>query len=226
MSEEAAVPGLVAFDLDGTLLDTPRAIVTGFAATFARLGVEDRDPQEIRATIGRPLEDAFAQLLGAEPDSPLVGRAVGQYQQVYREQIVPKAAGLLFPGVSHGLAVLARHGYRLAVATNKYTASAQALLSAAGIRQRFALIVGADAVTKPKPHAEAALLISRVLGVGPDRAVVVGDTTHDVDMARNAGMRSVAVTYGVHDTAQLKAAEPTWLADSFDAAMDCILQPQ
>jgi len=216
--------GLVAFDLDGTLLDTPRAIVTAFAATLDCLGLPERDPQEIRATVGRPLEDAFAQLLGAERDDPLVERAVGQYQRLYRERIVPKAAGLLFPGVDQGLALLARHGHRLAVATNKYTRSAKALLDAAGIRERFAMIVGADAVTKPKPDAEAALLISRVLGVGPAQAVVVGDTTHDLGMARNAGMRSVAVTYGVHATAQLKAAEPTWLADSFDAAVDCILQ--
>jgi len=216
--------GLDVFDLDGTLLDTPRAIVTAFATTFEYLGLEERDPREIRATVGRPLEDAFALLLGTERDSPLVGRAVGQYQRVYRERIVPKAAGLLFPGVDKGLRMLARRGHRLAVATNKYTESANALLSGAGIRERFALIVGADAVTRPKPDAEAALLISKALGVGPAQAVVVGDTTHDLEMARNAGMRSVAVTYGVHAAGQLMAAEPTWLADSFDAVVDHLLQ--
>lgn len=213
----------VAFDLDGTLLDTPRAIAGAFAATFAHLGVAARAHEEIRATIGRPLEDSFAQLLGEPADGPLVARAVGHYKRLYQDRIVPAAPRLLFPGVARGLDLLAGHGFRLAVATNKHTASAEALLAAAGLRPHFAMIVGADAVRRPKPDAEAALLVSETLGVRPPEVIVVGDTVQDLQMAQNAGMRSVAVTYGVHDAGRLAAAEPTWLADSFAEVVDCVL---
>jgi phosphoglycolate phosphatase len=83
-------------------------------------------------------------------------------------------------------------------------------------------VVGADQVTHPKPHPEMAQSIMRTFGVSPERAVMVGDTTHDLLMAQAAGMPSVAVTYGVHGVQELRSSDPTWIADTFDDVLDCI----
>ncbi|MBH0247348.1 HAD family hydrolase [Streptomyces cavourensis] len=214
----------VLFDLDGTLVDTPNAIVENFTATLAALGVPAVFPEEIRATIGLPLEKAFAQLIGASADAATVEAAVPCYQRLYREQIVPKAKSLLYPGVADGLAELRAAGLVLAIATSKHTASAEVLLTSAGIRDHFAMVVGADAVTEPKPAPETGLLIATELGHPAGRAVMVGDTTHDISMAHNAGMRSVAVTYGIHSAAQLAAVKPTWTVADFPAAVAQILR--
>lgn len=213
----------VLFDLDGTLIDTPNAIVSTFTDTFAALGIHGVTADAIRGTIGRPLEEAFAHLIGQPPTAVTVEAAVQRYQALYRERIVPQARALRYPGVAEGLARLRANGMPLAVATSKFTASAELLLTAAGIRDHFAMVVGADAVTQPKPAPEAGLLIAAELGYPPNRAIMVGDTTHDLLMARNAGMRSIAVTYGIHSAAQLEAAEPTWMAQTFPAVVDHIL---
>jgi phosphoglycolate phosphatase len=213
---------VVAFDLDGTLVDTPRAIVETFTAAFAAIGAEPGDAAAIRATIGLPLELAFSTLLGVALEDDQVADAVKQYQALFRELILPRAGELVFPGVVDGLEALRDDGHALAVATSKWYASADALLTAAGLRDAFEVVVGADQVTHPKPHPEMAHAIMRRLGVSSERAVMVGDTTHDLLMARAAGMSSVAVTYGVHGAQELSSADPTWMADTFDDALDRI----
>jgi phosphoglycolate phosphatase len=210
---------LVIFDLDGTLVDTPRAIVETFTTVFASVGVEPPEPAAIRATIGLPLEQAFGKLLGVAPDDTVVVTCVDRYQRIFRETVLPCAAGLVFPGIADGLAALRGRGLVLAVATSKYRVNAEALLRAAGLRDRFALVVGADDVSRPKPHPETGEVVLRALGLPAADAVMVGDTTHDVLMAVAAGMRSAAVTYGVHGEGKLRAAGPTWIVHTVDELM-------
>ena len=212
----------VIFDLDGTLVDTPRAIVETFTAAFASMGVQARDASAIRATIGLPLERAFSKLLEVPLEDERVAHGVRQYQAFFKELILPRAGTLLFPGVADGLVTLRGQGFFLAVATSKFYASADALLKAAGLREHFDMVVGADQVKHPKPHPEMGQLIMQTLGVSAERAVMVGDTTHDLLMARAAGMRSVAVTYGVHSLQELKSSEPTWIADTFGDVLKCV----
>jgi len=216
--------GVVIFDLDGTLVDTPRAIVETFTAVFATMAVPPRDPAAIRATIGLPLERAFSQLLGVGLDDPTVAQAVAHYQTLFRELVLPRASSLIFPGVADGLAALRSRGVSLAVATSKFHASADALLKAAGLRDHFDLVVGADQVAAPKPSPDIGQLIMTTLGVPAERAVMVGDTTHDLLMAKAAGMRSIGVTYGVHSAQELASTNPTWIADSFGDVLSCVTQ--
>ncbi|MFD8599289.1 HAD family hydrolase [Kitasatospora sp. NPDC059646] len=217
--------GLVLFDLDGTLLDTASTVVGTSTAVLASLGVTGIDPEAVRATIGRPLAESYAALLGAPADSADVAAAVRAYLALYRERTVPRARELLFPGVADGLARLRSAGLTLTVATNMLTASAEALLTAAGLRGRFAMVVGADAVARPKPAPDVGLLITTELCHPPARAVMVGDTVHDVLMANAAGLSSIAVTYGLHSEARLRTAAPTWLADDFPAVVARLLAP-
>ncbi len=212
----------VIFDLDGTLVDTPRAIVETFTAAFASMGAPHQDPAAIRATIGLPLEQAFSRLLGVPLDDGRVAQGVKQYQILFRELLLPKAGQMIFPGVEAGLTTLREQGFALAVATSKFYSSADALLRAAGLRDHFDMVVGADQVTKPKPNPEMGHVIMQKLGTPAENAVMVGDTTHDLQMAKAAGMRSIAVTYGVHSVQELRSSEPTWMADTFGDVLKCI----
>lgn len=203
------------FDLDGTLVDTPRGIVTTFAAVFTQLDLPTVDSSTIRGTIGLPLPAAFAKVLGLPEDEPVVASCVELYQSTFRKIVLPMATQLVFPGVYDGLQSLREDGFLLAVATSKFIVNAEALLTAAGLREEFSVVVGADQVSKPKPDPESGFLVLRKLGVAPGNAVMVGDTTHDVLMAHGAGMASIGVSYGVHSVDQLLSANPTWLVDSF-----------
>lgn len=214
--EETMMKNLVIFDLDGTLIDTPRAIIETFATTLVSIGMPTCEAKDIRATIGLPLEQAFSKLIGVPLNNNLVSQGIQKYQKLFKELVLPKAEELIFPGVEDGLTAFLDQGLSLAVATSKFQANAEALLQAAGLHGYFNIVVGADRVAQPKPNPESGYLIMKKLGVQAQQAVMVGDTTHDMLMAKAAGMSSLAVTYGVHNLQELKSSYPTWMADTFD----------
>jgi phosphoglycolate phosphatase len=205
----------VVFDLDGTLVDTPRVIVETFLAALAHCGRSGPTPAAIRATIGLPLTVAFSGLLGLEDDSADVRSALEEYRRLWRENVIPRSADLLFPGVAEGVAALRQDGLRLGVATSKVQSGAVAQLEVAGIARHFDVIAGYDAVSRPKPEPDLALYVLQRLGIAAADAVAVGDTTHDLLMARAAGLRRIAVTYGAHDEATLRTEDPEWIAHDF-----------
>src|SRR5437764_9426605 len=166
------------------------------------------EPQAIRATIGLPLTVAFSGLLGLPETSPGVEEVVEEDRRLWRANVIPRSADLLFPGVAEGIQLLRDLGLRLAVATSKVRSGAVAQLEAAGIARHFEVIAGYDSVERPKPDPQLALHVLERLGASPDAAVAVGDTTHDLLMARGAGLRTVAVTYGAHDEATLLTESP------------------
>ena len=212
----------VIFDVDGTLIDTPSGIVETFIVTLKSMGVVFNDASAIRATIGLPLEQAFGSLLGVTQDDEKVICAIKQYQSSFKDIVLPKAKELIFSGVIEGLAMLKAQQFLLAVATSKFYASVEALLKAAGLWEYFNVVVGADQVAQPKPHPEMGHLVLKKLGVLAENAVMVGDTTHDILMAKDSGMRSIAVTYGIHNILKLKSVEPTWIIDSFSDVLTCV----
>lgn len=213
---------LAIFDLDGTLVDTPSGIVRSFTAALEELDVPVPPVDRIRATIGTPLERAFAGILEVPEDDPLVARAIEAYQRSFRELVLPEAADLVYPGVVDGLARLERAGLTLAVATSKYHATAEALLGAAGLTDRFRLVVGADDVARPKPAPDSALRVLHTLEVPAADAVLVGDTTHDIRTATAAGVRAIAVTYGVQGPDELESAAPSDIVDTFDRVVELL----
>ena len=203
------------FDLDGTLVDTPQVIV---ASALQALRGQPRalpEPQAIRATIGLPLTVAFSGLLGLSQGAPEVEEVVQEYRRLWRANVVPRSADLLYRGVAEGVQVLRDLGLRLAVATSKIRSGALAQLEAAGIAQHFEVVAGYDSVERPKPDPQMALYVLERLGVRPAGTVMVGDTTHDLLMAHGAGLRAIAVTYGAHDEATLRTESPEWVAADF-----------
>ncbi|KUN75280.1 HAD family hydrolase [Streptomyces griseoruber] len=204
----------VVFDLDGTLADTPAAIRRLLVRVCAE---HDRAvaPEEAASTVGIPLEEAFGRLLGTAPDAARTGRAVARYRELFDAEVLGMGTRLLHPDVPEGLARLRDAGIALAVATAKVSRSARALLHALRIDAYFPVVIGHDMVSRGKPHPESGLAAARALGVPPDGCAYVGDTVGDMRMAVAAGMRPVAVGYGVGGRDALAAVPGTTVCDTF-----------
>ena len=200
-------------DLDGTLVDTPQAIVDVAQGTLAALGLPAADPQAIKDTIGLPLPVGLGQLIGTGPAG--AAEAVEIYRVLWRTHVTPRIPKLLYPGVREGVDELKRADIRLAVVTGKAQDGADSTVNAAGLRDAFDVVLGYTSVANPKPAPDIALLALEKLGVGARDAVMVGDSTHDLEMAERAGVRSIAVTYGAQPEPVLRSAAPTWVAHSF-----------
>jgi phosphoglycolate phosphatase len=209
-------------DLDGTLIDTPQAIVDVTQATLARLNLPPADPQAIRDGIGLPLPVALGQLIGKGPAG--AAEAVEIYRVIWRSEVTPRIPQLLYPGVRDGLQALRRQGLRLAVVTGKAQDGAESTVSAAGLVDCFEVVLGYTSVPNPKPAPDIALEALRRLGEKPGAAVVVGDASHDLEMARRAGIRSIAVSYGAQPLPDLERARPTWVAHSFPEVVQIALR--
>ena len=203
----------VLFDLDGTLVDTPQAIVDVTQGTLAALGRPPADAQAIRDGIGLPLPVALGQLLGTGVAG--AADAVEIYRVLWRAQVTPRLKTLVYPGVYEGMQELKSRGLRLAVVTGKAQEGADGTVDGAGLRAYIEVALGYTSVPNPKPAPDLALEAMKRLQLPPDAGIVVGDAVHDLEMARRAGMRSVAVTYGAQPESALRVAQPTHIAHTF-----------
>jgi len=200
---------LVVFDWDGTLLDSAGAIVACIQAACRDLGLPVPESERASHVIGLGLSDA---LLYAIPGLP-----AAEYPRVaarYREHYLARDATLpLFPGTREMLAELRARGHTLAIATGKSRAGLRRALETAGLRTHFDATRCADQCT-PKPAPDMLLELMDDLNVTRARTLMVGDTSHDLLMAANAGISAAAVSYGAHAGARLAELAPLAVLDS------------
>lgn len=194
---------LLAFDWDGTLMDSAACIASSLRAACGDLGYALPSERDARYVIGLGLNDALAHVLP--------GVASTQYAAVvdrYRHHFLRGDGGTtLFAGAADMLHDLRAAGYRLAVATGKSRRGLERALDATGLRSLFeATRCGEEDL--PKPHPAMLEWLMRELRVTPERTVMIGDTTHDMAMAQAAGVAGLAVAHGAHDAADLLALEP------------------
>lgn len=200
---------LVVFDWDGTLLDSTGTIARSIQAAAADLGLPVPPLERARHVIGLGLKDALAY---AVPDLDSSGAAA--FAARFRHHFLSREEHLeLFDGARELLDAIAGAEVHLAVATGKTSAGLTRSLKATGLDGRFCATRCADQ-TEPKPHPAMLLELMREVGVTPDRTLMVGDTTHDLAMARAAGTAAVALTHGAHGRVQLSAFQPLALVDS------------
>ena len=193
---------LVVFDWDGTLIDSTAAIVHAIRAAAADLGLPVPSRQQASHVIGLGLFDAIRRVV------PVIDRAqVPAYVERYRHHYLRRDADLEpFDGVPALLADLADSGAWLAVATGKSRAGLNRALDHMGWTGKFLTTRCADEGL-PKPDPWMLRDICDELGLGASETLMVGDTTHDLGMARAAGAAAIAVTYGAHPREAL-AGEP------------------
>jgi phosphoglycolate phosphatase len=199
----------VVFDWDGTLSDSTAAIVRAIQDAAADLGLPVPDDATASHVIGLGLHDALAR---AVPTLP--AERIAEYSARYRVHYLAREADLvLFPGARRLIADLRAAGVLLAIATGKSQRGLQRALADAGLTGDFVATRCADQ-THPKPHPAMLLELSDELTVAPQRMLMVGDTTHDLQMAEAAKAAAVGLTQGAHPYEQLAACRPLALFDS------------
>lgn len=194
---------LIVFDWDGTLADSTAMIAESIQAACRDIGEPPPDDVAARFVIGLGLADALrliAPALIAERHSELAARYRHHY--LTRDPEIP-----LFGGARELLAELGAARYLMAVATGKTRIGLDRALTANGLQRRFDATRCADEGF-PKPHPDMLLHLMDRLAVAPAETLMVGDTTHDLELARNAGTSAIAVAYGAHTASGLTKLAP------------------
>ena len=198
---------LIVFDWDGTLMDSTGAIVASIQAAARDLGIAPPSEARARHIIGLGLIDALRHAL---PDLP-----AERYRDValrYRQHYMARDQDiLLFEGAAELIAELAQEGYQLAVATGKTRMGLDRAFEVSGLGPRFHASRCADECHS-KPHPQMLEELMTEFGVGPELTLMIGDTTHDLQMARNAGVAALGVAYGAHPRETLEAQNPLYCA--------------
>ncbi|HEX3061897.1 MAG TPA: HAD-IA family hydrolase [Usitatibacter sp.] len=193
---------LIVFDWDGTLMDSTAVIAASLQSACREVGIAMPSERDARYVIGLNLADTFAHVAPALDED---GRR--RLAERYRHHfLVGESAMPLYEGVREMLGDLRGRGTRLAVATGKARRGLDRALDLTGLGDLFEATRCADEGFA-KPHPGMLLAILDMTGVDPARTVMVGDTTHDLELAANAGVDAVAVSYGAHD-AELLASRP------------------
>ncbi|MBN8765409.1 MAG: HAD family hydrolase [Thiobacillus sp. SCN 64-317] len=201
---------LLIFDWDGTLMDSAGVIADSIQRACEDIGQPAPSDRASRQIIGLGLIQALQTLL---PDLPAddYPRLVERYRHHYlsRDDQIP-----LFDGVADGIRELHECGFQLAVATGKSRLGLSRALDASGLGPWFAATRCADQ-THSKPHPAMVLELLDELDAESAHALVIGDTSHDLLMASNAGVASLGVTYGAHEAGDLHPHAPLALMSSF-----------
>jgi phosphoglycolate phosphatase len=201
---------LIVFDWDGTLMDSTAVIAGSIQAACRDLGLNIPDDETARHVIGLGLDQALSY---AVPDLPEAMRPdlVARYRHHFlaQDEAIP-----LFDGARETIVELYGKGYHLGVATGKSRAGLSRAMESSGMKSYFHATRTADhALSKPDPAMLFELMDE--LGTSAERTLMVGDTTHDVQMAQNANVDVVAVAYGAHTPQQLREMNPLALVDDF-----------
>lgn len=210
---------LLVFDWDGTLMDSAAHIAAALQEAFRDLDLPVPSNAAARHVIGLGLQDAMMYL------NP--GLARNRYEEVadrYRVHFLAGDQGVeLFPEVAAGIPALNQEGYLLAVATGKSRRGLDRSLLATGLLPYFHTSRCADEGF-PKPHPEMLQVVMEMLGSAPGRTLMIGDTTHDLQMAQNAGVAALAVSYGAHVLSDLEGMKPLGCVGSFGQLMRWLKQ--
>jgi len=202
---------LLVFDWDGTLMDSAGAIAFSIQAASRDVGLPAPSDSEARHIIGLGLNEAIAALFPELPRSDY-GALVERYRHYYLSQDTEIP---LFIGAAETLVTLHEEGFLLAVATGKGRLGLDRVFEQTGLGQYFHTSRCADECFS-KPHPCMLLEIMDELGVPQAKTLMIGDTSHDLQMANNAGVSAVGVSYGAHPRDGLLALSPLACAEDFD----------
>jgi phosphoglycolate phosphatase len=219
----------IAFDLDGTLLDTVHDLAAAVNALLAELGHPPLPKDEVRAMVGKGMDNLVRRTLGrvtgvspAGIDDVEVADALGRYQAHYAARLGRET--LPFPGMVEGLERLSSMGFPLAVVTNKATRFVRPHLDEAGIARFFDVIVGGDDLPTKKPDPAPLRHVAARFGVPATRLLMVGDSANDVDAARAAGCPVLLLPYGYNEGRPVQSLEADGIVPSLAAVADRVVR--
>jgi phosphoglycolate phosphatase len=202
---------LIVFDWDGTVIDSAGTIVECMQAASRDLGLSVPQRERASHVIGLGLHDAMKIVA---PELP--GERYPEFIASYRRHFLAREDAMrLFAGMP-GLLERLSKSHALAIATGKSRRGLERSLDATGVRSFFVASRCADETT-PKPHPAMLLELMDELSVEADAVLMVGDTSHDMEMARAAGVDGLAVTYGAHPEQELRACAARGCVASVEA---------
>jgi len=212
----------VAFDLDGTLVETAPDLIAATNHVLAAVDLAPVAPELIRPSI------SFGAAAMIKEGFRLHGREIAALEAAaHRERLLAyyrtniAATSHAFPGLEASLDRLTAEGARLAVCTNKQAALSEQLLRDLRLRARFAALAGRDTFPVCKPHPDHLIGAIRMAGGDPKRAIMVGDSKTDIDTAKAAGIPVVAVTFGYTDV-HVRDLAPNAVIEHYDELIPAI----
>ncbi len=210
---------LIAFDWDGTLFDSTQIIVRCIQAAVKDVGGTVPSDEDAGYVIGLGLTQALAHAAPDVPQDkyPLLGERYRHHYQLHAHDLS------LFEGVLPLLSALKSRGYLLAVATGKSRNGLDEVLQTVQLKGVFDASRTADK-TADKPHPQMLNELMAELGTQPGRTLMVGDTTHDLQMALNASCPSLGVSYGAHEPSAFAALKPLHIAHSVQDMHDWLIE--
>lgn len=215
-----SAPRALLFDLDGTLVHSLPDLADAVDDMLASYGLPALGESMLSTMIGNGSHKLIERAVAASrwcgaptASADLLAEAHQRFLQHYRLHFCRRSR--LYPGVAAQLPALQQAGIALAVVTNKPIEFVQPLLHALGIGQYFAVLIGGDSLPEKKPSALPLQHACNALDVAIAETIMVGDSRTDIDAARAAGMRVIAVSYGYNHGEPIATAEPDAVLDSF-----------
>ena len=196
------------FDLDGTLVDSIALILLSMRHAFVGYDGDAPSDEQWRALIGRPLVDSFREFVS---DATEVDRLVGRYREYqleHHDRLTHAYAGIV-PVIRQ----FASDGYPLALVTSKADWLALRALVHVGLDHDIQVVVGCDSCTNHKPHPEPVHRALTLLRASSARAIFVGDSPHDIESGRAAGVVTIGVTWGAFSAQELSQAGADLVVD-------------
>lgn len=208
---------LIVFDCDGTIVDSQAGIVMSIDHAFKSLHMTPPSRAATLSVVGLSLPEAFS-VLAPEAEYDTRRELAEKYKSAFRDlNHDPSETECLFPGCKEAIAALAgRHDITLGIATGKSRRGVDRLLAAEGWGGIFATIQTADEHPS-KPHPSMLQQAMMETAIDANNAVMVGDTTYDIIMARAAGVGALGVTWGYHHRGELVEAGAHLIIDDYDA---------
>ncbi|MGB8330168.1 MAG: HAD-IA family hydrolase [Polyangiales bacterium] len=191
------------FDLDGTLLDSIDLILASFHHTSRVHLNRELSEEHWLAGVGTPLRDQLALVARSEAERDAMVSTYVEYNLEHHDTMVKP-----YPGVVEVVQTLRQRGAALALVTSKMSRGAQRGLQLLGLEREFPVRICADDVVRGKPHPEPVYKALAALDASPEGAVLIGDSPHDIEAGRAAGIATAAVSWGPLSRQTLEAAAP------------------
>jgi phosphoglycolate phosphatase len=211
---------LLIFDLDGTLVDSKIDLANSVNATRAYMGMGPLENERVYSYVGNGAPVLLRRAMGPEMPQEEVDRALGYFLKYYGEHKLDFTR--LYPGVREALDRFRDRGLRMAVLTNKPVKASQGIIDGLGVSEHFFRVYGGNSFERKKPDPIGIERLMEESGVGADGTLMIGDSSVDIQTARNAKVACAGVTWGFQPEG-LKEDPPDVVVDRMEELTDWIL---
>ncbi|MDO5089473.1 MAG: HAD-IA family hydrolase [Leptotrichiaceae bacterium] len=208
------------FDFDGTLGDSQQCIITSTKRAFESQNMTVPDEETIKYYIGIPLETSMKKMAGEEIDEEKFQNLLAEFRKTLLE--IEKDCLKIFPDVKELLNILREKKIECFVLSSKKDSVLLRNLKMLEIEDYFTEIVGPDNLKNHKPHPEGIEMLAEKYGFDREKTVMIGDAIFDIQMGKAAGVKTCAVTWGIHNTDMLKKENPDIMIDSPLDLIKCV----